>query len=107
MTRIAVLDDWQNVARTSADWAPVLAQAPARDASAGSRREYRIDAASRLQCSGGVRGILSAHRRERAGLSRRETDPGSRCTKSLMATKGPERPVSWLIRYRGRGDSSC
>jgi phosphoglycerate dehydrogenase-like enzyme len=27
MTRIAVLDDWQNVARSSADWSPVLARA--------------------------------------------------------------------------------
>lgn len=27
MTRIAVLDDWQNVARDSADWAPVFARA--------------------------------------------------------------------------------
>jgi hypothetical protein len=27
MTRIAVLDDWQDAARTSADWAPLMARA--------------------------------------------------------------------------------
>ena len=27
MTRIAVLDDWQNIARDSVDWSPVLARA--------------------------------------------------------------------------------
>ncbi|HEX8013454.1 MAG TPA: D-2-hydroxyacid dehydrogenase family protein [Casimicrobiaceae bacterium] len=30
MTSIAVLDDWQNVARASADWSPVLARADVR-----------------------------------------------------------------------------
>jgi phosphoglycerate dehydrogenase-like enzyme len=44
MTQIAVLDDWQNVARTSADWAPLLAraeveffQAPFADEEAAAR----------------------------------------------------------------------
>jgi phosphoglycerate dehydrogenase-like enzyme len=27
MTKVAVLDDWQDVARSSADWTPLLAQA--------------------------------------------------------------------------------
>ena len=27
MTKVAVLDDWQGVARSSADWSPLLARA--------------------------------------------------------------------------------
>jgi len=27
MTKVAVLDDWQGVARASADWSPLLARA--------------------------------------------------------------------------------
>ena len=30
MKKIAVLDDWQRVARTSADWAPLIARADVR-----------------------------------------------------------------------------
>ncbi len=56
MTRIAVLDDWQRVARTSADWGPLMSRADVRffetpfadeDAAARALAEFEVILATR------------------------------------------------------------
>ncbi len=50
MTRIAVLDDWQNAARSSADWSPLIARADVQFFAGAIRRRRRCgEGAGRLR----------------------------------------------------------